>query len=412
MIQRLRVKFVCINMAIVVLMLSGILGTVLYMTQSGFERECLRMMQAAAAAPPPQQLPGRPGERARLPCFILRELPDGSLAASGSDFFDLSDAETLRTLYERASGTAGRTGALADLSLRYLRADTPEGPCVVFADITHEQASQRRLLRSCLLIGGAGTAGFLLVSVLLSCWAVKPVDAAWKQQRQFVSDASHELKTPLTVILTNAELLRDSSPEPAARERAVDNILVMSRQMRALIESLLELARADNGLPRRQMETVSLSRLTSGALLPFEPVFFEKGLTLAERVEAGVFVRGSEPHLRQTVEILLDNAQKYAAPQGEVAVSLKRTGKSRCLLSVATPGAALSPQQLRDIFKRFYRADEARSRDGSYGLGLSIAEAVVRRHHGRIWAESGGGVNTFFISLPAVSPPPDGPHHS
>ena len=98
------------------------------------------------------------------------------------------------------------------------------------------------------------------------------------------------------------------------------------------------------------------------------------------------------------VEILLDNAGKYG--EGTVSVRLERAGGKSCLLSVASRGASISKEDLRNIFKRFYRVDEARSRDGSYGLGLSIAEGIVQAHRGRIWAESEGGINTFFVRLP------------
>ncbi|MCI9483116.1 MAG: HAMP domain-containing histidine kinase [Clostridiaceae bacterium] len=413
MIRRLRIKFVCINMAIVLLLLSGILGTVLRLDRANHDRESIRTMQAFAFAPPGARLPDAPGARLpdappgviHLPCFTLREGRGGRLIADGSNFFDLSDETVLRELYTLVLDAEKPSGIFPDYSLRYLRAETPGGLCAVFADASGELSSRRSLLRSCLLIGSAGAAAFLLVSVMLSFWAVHPVSEAWAQQRQFVSDASHELKTPLTVILTNAELLRDASCSPAAQAQAVSHILSMSRQMRGLIESLLELARADGGLPRQCTAVFDLSHALTCALLPFEPVYFEKGLCLSERIEAGIYVRGSETHFKQVLEIFLDNAQKYASAGGEVTVTLRRMGKGRCQLSVANPGEALSPAQLRDIFKRFYRVDQARSQDGSYGLGLSIAEAVVRRHRGRIWAESAGGCNTFFVQLPTVPAP-------
>lgn len=405
MIRRLRIKFVCINMAIVLLLLSGILGTVLHLDRTNHDRESIRTMQAFAFAPPGARLPDAPPGGIHLPCFTLREGHGGRLIANGSNFFDLSDETVLRELYALAIGAEKPSGIFPDYSLRYLRAETPGGLCAVFADASGELSSRRSLLRSCLLIGSAGAAAFLLVSVLLSFWAVHPVSEAWAHQRQFVSDASHELKTPLTVILTNAELLRDASCSPAAQAQAVSHILSMSRQMRGLIESLLELARADGGLPRQCTAAFDLSHALTCALLPFEPVYFEKGLCLSERIEAGIYVRGSETHFKQVLEIFLDNAQKYASAGGEVTVTLRRMGSGRCQLSVANPGEALSPAQLRDIFKRFYRVDQARSQDGSYGLGLSIAEAVVRRHRGRIWAESAGGCNTFFVQLPTVPAP-------
>ena len=115
-------------------------------------------------------------------------------------------------------------------------------------------------------------------------------------------------------------------------------------------------------------------------------------------------VHGSQQHLKQVLEILLDNAQKYASPCGEVAVTLKRQGRGHCLLSISNPGPSLDTETLKNIFKRFYRADEARSRDGSYGLGLPIAESIIQTHHGHIWAESAGGRNIFFVQLPIMKP--------
>ena len=148
------------------------------------------------------------------------------------------------------------------------------------------------------------------------------------------------------------------------------------------------------------MEPVDLSRLVREAMLPFEPVFFERGLTLDSDIAEGVTVQGSPGHLRQVVEILLDNARKYAEGQGTVSVRLERSGVRSCILSVADPGQAISREDLENIFKRFYRVDTARSRDGSYGLGLAIAEGIVQSHRGKIWAESSSGVNTFFVRLP------------
>ena len=246
-----------------------------------------------------------------------------------------------------------------------------------------------------------GFLSFVLgVSLLLARWAVGPVEAAWTRQRQFVADASHELKTPLTVILTNAELLGDPAWGPADRERFSRNILTMARQMRGLVESLLELARLDDGGLDAAPKLLDLSALVSDAVLPFEPVYFERGLELACRIEAGVRVRGSEARLRQLADILLDNAAKYAAPHSQVTVTLARRG-GRGLLSVSSAGAPIPAEELESIFLRFYRADKARRRDGSFGLGLSIAREIVQAHRGRIWAESGDGRNVFHAELPA-----------
>ena len=177
--------------------------------------------------------------------------------------------------------------------------------------------------------------------------------------------------------------------------------MTMSRQMRGLVESLLELARVDNGGQNMVFSRLNFSELVSDALLPFEPVYFEKGLTLESNVEESLFVKGSQQHLKQVADILLDNAAKYASPDSTVRVILRRQG-SHCLLSVASAGDAISKEDLKNIFKRFYRMDKARSMNHSYGLGLSIADSIVGKHGGRIWAESADGVNTFFVQLPAA----------
>ena len=149
-------------------------------------------------------------------------------------------------------------------------------------------------------------------------------------------------------------------------------------------------------------ERATLSGLVQSSLLTFEPVFFERGLAFSAQVDESVTVSGEAEKLSRAVEILLDNAAKYSREGGQVRVSLQRRMKGRCLLTVASQGQGLSPQELKDIFKRFYRADPARSNDGSFGLGLPIAQSIVTRHGGRIWAESRDGVNSFYIELPCA----------
>lgn len=404
MLRRLRLKFVCINMLIVTVMLCGIFGTVLSFTARNLEIESLRTMEAIAARPMGAEAPDEPREEVRLPYFCLVIDQEGQLTVSGGGYFDLSDEDFLQEVLDAALATHDHTGVLKDYNLRFCRMVTPMEQCVVFTDMSSEQHTMQNLLRSCVAIGAVSFLAFLGVSLLLARWAVRPVARAWDQQRQFVADASHELKTPLTVILTNAELLRDPSRSQAERDRFAGYILTMSHQMRGLVEHLLELARVDSGLSKAAMEAVDWSRLVSEAVLPFEPLYYEQGLELRCSVQDGLLVRGSPTHLRQVVEILLDNALKYTPPPGAVTVRLQRQGTRR-LLSVSNPGPAIAPADLKNIFKRFYRLDRVRSAQHSYGLGLPIAEGVVRQHRGRIWAESREGRNTFFVELPGLSGP-------
>ncbi len=394
MIKRLRVKFVCITMALLMIMLLVIFGLVYQFTARGLESDSLSDLQSATA-----EMPGRPGKTAQ-PVFTLQEGPHGELMAFGSDYYDLQDEQWIREVFQTAREQGDPKGILPGYSLRYFRSSNPVGVSVAFMDITAEQEMLQTLIRNCVFIGIAAFLGFLVISILLARWMVKPVEKAWQQQRQFVADASHELKTPLTVILTNAELLQTGQCGEEEKSRLSDNILAMSRRMRGLVEDLLQLARGDNGKTLGQMEPVDVSTVTQEALLMFEPVYFEEGLQLESQVEDGLRVMGSALHLRQVLEILLDNGRKYSAPGSTCLLTLSRQGR-KLQLRFFSPGEPLTQEQCRDIFKRFYRVDEART-GGSYGLGLSIAQRIVEEHRGRIWAEPKTLGNAFVVTLPEL----------
>ena len=397
MLKKLRLKFVIINMAIVTAMLCVIFGLVYHSTRVDLEQENLAMMRAIAAFPALDR-PGRPDqppEEVRLPYFVLEVGADGAVSALAGGYYDLSDLSFFQALADEALAAPKNTGVLEDYNLRFCRMDTPMGVRLVFSDISSERATLDSLVRTCALIGVLSFLAFLGLSLLLARWAVRPVERAWAQQRQFVADASHELKTPLAVITTNAELLQDGAGTGPA-----EHILTTARQMRRLVEGLLELARADGGAAADPMEAVDWSALVEEAVLPFEPAFFERGLTLTPRVRPGLTVWGRAGQLRQVVDILLDNARKYAVPPSAVYLHLDRTGRGRCLLMVENQAQPLSPRELEDIFKRFYRTDRARSRDGGFGLGLAIARQITAAHRGRIWAESREGRVRFYVELP------------
>ena len=244
MLRRLRLKFVVINMTIVTAMLCVIFGLVYHSTRVDLEKENLAMMRAVASFPALDR-PGRPDElpeEVRLPYFILQIGEDGAVSAFGGGYYDLSDAGFLQELADQVLEAGSDTGVLEDYNLRFCRTDSPMGPRLVFSDISSERATLDSLVRTCLLIGALSFAAFLGLSLLLARWAVRPVERAWQQQRQFVADASHELKTPLAVITTNAELLQGTQEAGPA-----SHILSTARQMRQLVEGLLELARADGG---------------------------------------------------------------------------------------------------------------------------------------------------------------------
>ena len=397
MIRSLRRKFIAMTMAVFSLLLCVIFSLVVHFTGQNLEAESVRFLQAAAQS---SLHPGLPGQ-VRLPCFIIRVTPWGQSIQSGGGF-DLSDEQMLSEIVTLAASAGEELGVLEDYSLRYYRSRQPGELTLVFADISGEEATLRSLVWTCVQIGIAAIAAFWAVSILLARWAVRPVEQAWQEQRQFVADASHELKTPLTVILTNADLLRTPDTDPEQRSRYTQSILTMSHRMRALVEGLLELARVDNGAVRAAFEDVDLSGLVNEELLPFEPLYFEQELHLESQIDDDLRLSGSPRHLRQALGILLDNAMKYSPRGSTVHFTLTRQGNN-ALLTAANPGGPLNREECQNIFRRFYRIDKARS-TGGYGLGLPIARGIIADHGGKIWAESQDGWVIFRVQLPLKKP--------
>ena len=400
MIKKLRIKFVCIVMAIAMLMVGSILGVVIYFTDVNMEMQSISMMRTLAATP---FYPGNPGassdDAVRLPFFTVQLSNRGEIIAASGNYFDLSDREYLQQIVNLALVSGEESGELKEYDLRYLKVSSLMGMNVVFSDTATEAATLRNLMGSCLFIFLFAMLIFFGISILLSRWAIKPVAKAWDQQRQFVADASHELKTPLAVIMANAELLQSEQTPEADRERFSGNILTVSYQMRSLVENMLEMARVDNGTVKMDFAPLDLSELIRNAVLSFQLLYEEQNMSLRCSVSEGIHILGSEQHLYQVLDVLLDNALKYSTPNSTVFAELIPAGRS-CIFSVASPGAPISREDLKNIFKRFYRADKARAMNGSYGLGLSIAESVVQAHKGKIWAESKNGYNIFYVQLP------------
>lgn len=399
MIRQLRIKFVCVVMTIVTLMLAGILGMMIYFTGNSMRLQSINMMRTMVSSPMKNEYLNRDSGEVRLPFFTVQIGRRGELLAKSGGYFDLSDEEYVLEIVNAAISSESDTGELEAYHLRYLKDKSPAGYTIIFSDTATEQATLQNMFYSCLVIFFVADALFFGISILLSHWAIRPVETAWNQQRQFVADASHELKTPLSVIMANAELLQNEDTNEEERTRFAGNILSMTYQMRALVENMLEVARVDNGAAGMHFTHVDFSQIVGDAVLSFQLLYEEKGMELRSTVPEGIMLHGSEQHLYQVMDVLLDNALKYSTPGGTVSVGLGQTGRS-CILSVSGPGEPISREDLQNIFKRFYRVDKARSINGSYGLGLSIAEAIVTAHKGRIWAQSEGGSNTFFVQLP------------
>ena len=265
---------------------------------------------------------------------------------------------------------------------------------VVFLDNTVIEDSVKILLRNVLIVGGAAIIILFFLSFWLSKRIIRPLEENDQQQRQFISDASHELKTPVAVIDANVELLAREVGE----NEWLSNIRYENDRMGELVKQLLDLSRAESAeLPA---ETVDLSRLVTGEELAFESLAFDRGKRIQSEVGEDIHVTGSETQLAQLVSVLLDNAIRHSTGE-EIALSLKKQGHS-AVLAVTNDGEAIPEEKAAHLFDRFYRADEARTDEGQhYGLGLAIAKAVAEKHGGSIGVSCADGKVTFTVTLPA-----------
>ena len=208
MIKKLRVKFVAILMLVVACLLGVSFGLFYTLTRQNLRTQSISMMQAIAANPLEPVLPDAQPQQVRLPYFVLQMDKYGMITAINSGSFDLSDYAFLERIAQTALAGSETTGEIPEYNLRFCRVTASGVQSVIFADTTSERQTLRSLARTGAGIGAVSLLAFFGLALLLARWAIRPVEAAWEQQKQFVADASHELKTPLTVILTNTELLQ------------------------------------------------------------------------------------------------------------------------------------------------------------------------------------------------------------
>ena len=387
MIRRLRWKITGVTLLVSALVLTAVFACVYLFSRNNIAESYEYQLRQAVVSGTSE---------ARVPCFVAEVLPSGTVRVSGSNYYDLQDEDTLLPLVTAALSADADSGVLRTQHMRYFRLEGALTVRIAFMDSTFEQATLRALVRVCLLIGAAALLVLFGLSWLLSGFVTRPVARTWQNQQQFLSDASHELKTPLTVILSSADLLKTSA-QPEQRQY-VDNISVESRRMKALVEDMLTLSRAESGRAA-PFAPLDLSDLVTDAALRFEPVAFEAGHPLQYDIQNGASLSGYRQQLDQLLDILLDNAVKYAAKDAPIRLTLDISGKN-AVLAVENPGDPIPPDKLPHLFDRFYRLDDARTGAGGFGLGLAIAQQIVHRHKGIITAASDARATRFTVTLP------------
>ncbi len=341
------------------------------------------------------------GERALVPVAVYSLDGSGSLTVVSGYTTAIVDDTVIESVAQAMTTVSDGNGQLSQYGLMYEKRTTESVTYVAFADVANT-ASWQSLALTLGIAGLVVLAVFFVIALLLSKWALRPVEEAWNSQRQFVADASHELKTPLTVILANTSiLLKHPEQSIAAQSQWVESTQVEAESMQGLVNEMLELAQVESRANVNH-EPFDFSDMIALVALQFESVAFERGCRLEEDVAQGVMIDGDEQRLRKMSSTLVENALKYVDNDGVVEVKLSSSG-GKAVLNISNTGSTISPEDLPHIFDRFYRTDKARtSGAGGFGLGLAIAREIAREHEGDITCASSDNRTTFTVTIPAA----------
>ena len=324
--------------------------------------------------------------------FTVRFDENGQVLSSDIRSIASVTEEEAEDFAARALSSGRERGWLGEL--RYKVYDTEEGFTAVFINGAEARAGNRRFFLSAASVFVVGSLVVLLLVILFSKRAVKPTAESYEKQKQFITDANHELKTPLTLIRTNLDILEaESGPN-----EWLSDVKEETERMTELVNRLVLLSRMDEDLTRPELRPFSLSEAAGEVAASFAPTLQRCGKTLAANIAPGVSCTGDEGSLRQLVSILLDNAVKYSDSGSWVRVTL--TGGRHPVLTVENPCAAVGTMELHRLFDRFYRSDKARTYGSGFGIGLSIAKAIVEQHRGEISVSSPEeGIIRFRVRL-------------
>ena len=346
------------------------------------------------------------GNLARNTIYV-RVNKDGDIQRISYQYFESGDNISL----EQTVGEIIKSGSMEgkveidDIKFRYavFNKGDSSGYDVIFLDRAIEISTLNRLLIIFISIGGLGLLILFGVSWLLASWAITPIAEAWDKQKQFIADASHELKTPLTVIATNTDVVLANAEDTVQNQsKWLTYIKSETARMSKLVSDLLYIAKSDVNEVAMVMNEFNLSHTTLGVCLVFETVAFENGKILDTDIEENISYKGDEDRIKQLITILVDNAIVHSNGNANIMVSLKRDNKDKIKLSVSNTNGEDIPKGCEErLFERFFRVDKARNRSsGSHGLGLNIAQSIVKNHNGSISVTSTKDhVVTFTVTL-------------
>lgn len=276
----------------------------------------------------------------------------------------------------------------------YVFMETKEGNLIMVNNTSTKSYLLKELFKSILVFITLETIQ-VIISLNITKRIVKPVNEAFIRQKQFIYDASHELKTPIAIISASAEMLEKNPKE----KKWLDNIKTENNRMNKLVISLLDLSKSENIKENEVYTSVNLSKVIKNKALTFESLIYENSLELDVDVVNDIMFNCNEDRIKELLSILMDNAIKHSLPNSQITVKLSKE-KNNIYLSVKNKGKEIPISEREKIFERFYRLDKSRNRDDNcYGIGLSIAKNIVINHNGTISVNCKDGYTTFIVNF-------------
>lgn len=398
MIYRLQRKFILISTVSVLTVIALVFAFILVLNISSMNRNMDMLADQVSEGggrfpgsfeekPHPDQMPQRNEQGFE---FITPETPfstrhftvffdkNGEVAKTNTESIYSITEEVAIEYAESAMKDDSERGWISNYRYKIFSTDMGKGVVFVDGSMSRSSLMQSTTIAGFVLLGCAALV--LLLIILLSKRVVKPIAESYEKQKQFITDANHELKTPLTLILANLDIAESE----LGKSEWLDDIRSEGHRMTELVNQLVALSRMDEEGQPLNVTELNVSGIVTDASLEFKALAESRGKKLTAKVDSNIRYNGDEALLRRLISVLLDNAVKYCDNDGEISIVLLR-GR-RIILTVENTYAAVSELELHRLFDRFYRADKARKFTGGYGVGLSMAKAIVEKHKGEITA--------------------------
>lgn len=400
MFRKLKLKMILIMMSIVTILIVAFCSVILVTNYVSSENEAFRTLENISRTPGFTP-PGGSDKVDRYRSFIVKFNPYNDTADIFYDanYYTLEEIEDYIAIALEKGEKRGKTG-----NIRYVI--TEEGAQMTLAGIDRalESSMFSELLLTVLLVGAGGLVVLFALIWFLSDWIISPVKAANQKQKQFISDASHELKTPVTVISASCDLIENALEkgvpyDKAKMEKWLDNIKSQTAVMSNMANDLISLSKVDELNEPPESVRFDLSAAVRSSALPFESVAYEKGRNYQIDIDNGVETVGDEADVKKVAAILIDNAIKYSEKDSDIVVSLKSSG-GKNVLSVYNDGCDITDEEKDKLFERFYRSATARVKSSGSGIGLSIVKSLATRNKWKLSVKTEpAGTITFAISM-------------